>query len=91
MVPRFKSLIDFMLAKKWFQAQWAAPPCKRFQRADPPLSETYFANAERHDIERRLRRHFKDSYSAAELSNLPDFSETQNQVFGVRRRPRRSH
>ena len=77
MVPRFKSLIDFMLAKKWFQAQWAAPP--------------YFANAERHDIERRLRRHFKDSYSGAELSNLPDFSETQNQVFGVRRRPRRSH
>ena len=44
MVPRFKSLSDFMLARKWFTAQWASAP--------------YFANAERYDIERRLRRHF---------------------------------
>ena len=77
MVPRFKSLSDFMLARKWFTAQWASAP--------------YFANAERYDIERRLRRHFKDSYSAEELSRLPDFSEHQNQVYGVLRRPRRAH
>ena len=47
MVPRFKSLADFILARNWFRRTASMPS---------------WVSAERDDIEQRLRMHYKELY-----------------------------
>ena len=65
LVPRFKSLSDFLLAKKWYMR--ALQPGGTSE-ALPPV---FMPGPERHDLDARMRRHGID------VESQPDFSLLQ--------------